>query len=221
MKSPCLPDFEPPCGVSHEEQEHYLLGLLTSQLSLARAICSDSPFAAVLQKRLIVLQRIFFAIASKYHSKESVRNVSDTEAGEDGPQKKPVLTESTASGTQALIEMGVKTGVSLVFSLLRQNWQLSQQHGSISLGNDVLQTALEVTRSLPSLSLANENKIPSLGLSTLNQVTSFLKNVSLPQSGVDVGGKRLALELVLALATQRGSLRYSMGTGRGSGTFFG
>ena len=110
-------------------------------------------------------------------------------------------------GTQALIEMGVRTGVSLVFSLLRQNWQLSAQQGFISLGNDVLVTALDVVRSLPALSLSNENKIPSLGISTMNQITEFLKTFSLPSSIVDTAGKRTALELVLALATHRGSLR--------------
>ena len=36
----------------------------------------------------------------------------------------------------------------------------------------------------------------------------FLKNVASPQTGVDVVGRRLACELVLALAAQRGSLRY-------------
>ena len=40
------------------------------------------------------------------------------------------------------------------------------------------------------------------------QVTSFLKSAMQMKSGADVTGKRLAAELVLALAAQRGSLCY-------------
>ncbi len=72
MKGPALPDFESET-VSAEEQQHYLNSLLSSQLQLARAVCSDSPFASVLQKRFIVLQRIFYAICAKYHEPEKTR----------------------------------------------------------------------------------------------------------------------------------------------------
>lgn len=68
-KGPNLPDYEHD-GVTREEQEHYLDALLTSQISLARTVCSDTPFAAVLQQKLIVLQRIFYAVWSKHHEKE-------------------------------------------------------------------------------------------------------------------------------------------------------
>ena len=66
--------------------------------------------------------------------------------------------------------MGVKTGLSLLFSLLRQNWMFSEQLGGSNLCTDVLQTALEVLSSMPPLSLVNQNKLPTLGLNTLNQV---------------------------------------------------
>lgn len=72
MKGPGLPDFESE-EVSTDEQQHYLNALLSSQLQLARAVCSDSPFASVLQKRFIVLQRIFYAICSKYHDPDKSR----------------------------------------------------------------------------------------------------------------------------------------------------
>ena len=72
MKGPGLPDFESEV-VSTDEQQHYLNALLSSQLQLARAVCSDSPFASMLQKRFIVLQRIFYAICSKYHDPDKSR----------------------------------------------------------------------------------------------------------------------------------------------------
>ena len=108
------------------------------------------------------------------------------------------------SSSDALMEMGVKTGLSFIFSLLRQSWT----NEGVNLCNDVLQTALGVVCSLPPLSLTNETRLPALGLNALDQVSGFLKSMSMPHSGADRHGKQLASELVLALAAQRGSLRY-------------
>lgn len=47
-----------------------------------------------------------------------------------------------------------------------------------------------------------------MGLDCLAQVTTFLKGVTMPNSGADILGRRLASELLLGLASQRGSLRY-------------
>jgi len=62
-----LPDYcvELP---SVEELEHQRNALLKGQLALARPMCSDSPFSAILQQRLIILQRIFYAISTRYRS---------------------------------------------------------------------------------------------------------------------------------------------------------
>ncbi|XP_016139643.1 LOW QUALITY PROTEIN: probable E3 ubiquitin-protein ligase HERC1 [Sinocyclocheilus grahami] len=53
-----------------------------------------------------------------------------------------------------------------------------------------------------------QSKIPPMGLDCLAQVTTFLKGVTMRNSGADVVGRRLASELLLGLAAQRGSLRY-------------
>lgn len=193
--------------LSSEEQEHYLNALLKSQLALARMVCADSPFAAILQKRLVILQRIFFAVAHKYHDAEKLRQQQQIEQQNNHNDEGHGAADKMRTGTEALIEMGVKTGLSLIFSLLRQQWTMSQNGRELSLCNDVLKTALEVVCSLPPLSLANESKLPTLGLSTLTQVTTFLKGVTMPNAAADLLGKRLASELVLALAAQRGSLR--------------
>ncbi len=221
LKGPPLPDFdhEP---LSAEEQEHYLNSLLTSQLTLARATCSDSLFSTVLHKRMIVLSRIFYAIGSKYHEKDRRRYQQQAEDAVAHSEEGKTGMDKSRSGMDALIEMGVKTMMSLLFSLLKQNWMLIQHFPSressdlavareppvVNLCNDVLQTALHVVGNLPPLSLASESKLPALGLDTLAQVTEFLKTITLPNSGADCLGKRLASELVLALAAQRGSLRY-------------
>ncbi|KAG7482603.1 putative E3 ubiquitin-protein ligase HERC1 isoform X2 [Solea senegalensis] len=214
LKGPQLPDFERE-SLSSDEQEHYLDALLSSQLALAKMVCSDSPFAAALRKRVLVLQRIFYALSNKYHDKGKVKQQPHSPENNSGSADLHSVSERPRSSTDALIEMGVRTGLSLLFALLRQSWMMPPPPspsgvpgGNINLCNDVIHTAIDVVSSLPPLSLANESKIPPMGLDCLAQVTTFLKGVTMPNSGADILGRRLASELLLGLASQRGSLRY-------------
>ncbi|CAG5849679.1 unnamed protein product [Menidia menidia] len=216
LKGPQLPDFERE-SLSSDEQEHYLDALLGSQLALAQTVCSDSPFAAALRRRVLVLQRIFYALSNKYHDKGRAKQPPHSPESSAGSADPLAVSERPRSSTDALIEMGVRTGLSLLFALLRQSWMLPPASaaaagggggGGVSLCNDVIRTAIDVVSSLPPLSLANESKIPAMGLDCLAQVTGFLKGVTMPSSGADTLGRRLACELLLGLAAQRGSLRY-------------
>ncbi|MGH0120210.1 UNVERIFIED_CONTAM: hypothetical protein FKN15_006371 [Acipenser sinensis] len=207
LKGPQLPDFERE-SLSSDEQEHYLDALLSSQLALAKMVCSDSPFAATLRKRLLVLQRIFYALSNKYHDKGKVKQQPHSPENNSGSSDIHSVSERPRSSTDALIEMGVRTGLSLLFALLRQSWMMPPPGPGLNLCNDVIHTAIDVISSLPPLSLANESKIPPMGLDCLSQVTTFLKGVTMPNSGADILGRRLASELLLGLAAQRGSLRY-------------
>uniref|UniRef100_A0A8D0YSR9 HECT-type E3 ubiquitin transferase n=1 Tax=Sus scrofa TaxID=9823 RepID=A0A8D0YSR9_PIG len=207
LKGPQLPDFERE-SLSSDEQDHYLDALLSSQLALAKMVCSDSPFAGALRKRLLVLQRVFYALSNKYHDKGKVKQQQHSPESSSGSADVHSVSERPRSSTDALIEMGVRTGLSLLFALLRQSWMMPVSGPGLSLCNDVIHTAIEVVSSLPPLSLANESKIPPMGLDCLSQVTTFLKGVTIPNSGADILGRRLASELLLGLAAQRGSLRY-------------
>ncbi|XP_069758992.1 probable E3 ubiquitin-protein ligase HERC1 isoform X8 [Narcine bancroftii] len=207
LKGPQLPDFERE-SLSNDEQEHYLDALLSSQLALAKMVCSDSPFAAALWKRLLVLQRVFYALSNKYHDKGKVKQQQHSPESSSGSVDIHSVGERPRSSTDALIEMGVRTGLSLLFALLRQSWMVPSTVSGLNLCNDVIHTAIDVISSLPPLSLANESKIPAMGLDCLSQVTTFLKGVTMPNSGADILGRRLASELLLGLAAQRGSLRY-------------
>lgn len=209
LKGPQLPDFERE-SLSSDEQEHYLDALLGSQLALAKTVCSDSPFAAALRRRVLVLQRIFYALSNKYHDKGKVKQQPHSPESGAGAADAHSVSERPRSSTDALIEMGVRTGLSLLFALLRQSWMTPPPGGAggVNLCNDVIHTAIDVVGSLPPLSLANESKIPPMGLDCLAQVTGFLKGVTMPNSGADILGRRLASELLLGLAAQRGSLRY-------------
>uniref|UniRef100_A0AAV2IR35 RCC1-like domain-containing protein n=1 Tax=Knipowitschia caucasica TaxID=637954 RepID=A0AAV2IR35_KNICA len=215
---PRLPDFECESCASAEKDE-YLTSLLHSQRWLTHRMLTRTSYNCSLQHRLVVLQRIFHALHNKYHDK--FRTHLPSQGADTGPQNGQVEMASelflpagsckVKMGTDVLIEMGVRTGLSLLFSLLQQNWRFAASVPPESmLCNDVLSTALSVLASLPPLSLANENKIPSVGLDCLAQVGDFLKKTSVNAGagGADVMGRRLSLELLLGLAMQRGSLRY-------------
>ena len=201
LKGPHLPDYERGTPTV-EEQEQFLNDLLASQLSLARGSCIDSPFYSCLRRRLVILQRIFCAISGKFHKGTDSRNsakVPNSHSALDSQQHASQLK----CGTDALIEMGVKTGLSLFFALFRQSWQMGQG----GLCNDVLNTGLEVISSLPPLSLSHDSKLPELGLESLKQVSNFLKVTSVPNSGADEKGRLLAHQLLLKIQLQRGSLQ--------------
>ncbi|KAI1904845.1 hypothetical protein AGOR_G00009860 [Albula goreensis] len=209
---PRLPDFQYESSAA-EEREEYLSALLHSQRCLAHRMLARTPYSLSLHHRTVVLQRIYYALHSKYHDRfratPPAQSTTSAEGGALEPASEPWSPGARVkSGTDVLIEMGVRTGLSLLFALLQQNWHQARQDPSLALCNDVLATASSVLSSLPPLSLANENKIPTVGLDCLAQVADFLKKTSVSSSGADRAGRRLALELLLGLAMQRGSLRF-------------
>ncbi|XP_048738015.2 probable E3 ubiquitin-protein ligase HERC1 isoform X3 [Ostrea edulis] len=212
LKGPTLTDYDQE-QVTVEEQEHLINALLGHQRNLAKTVSSLSRFSKVLQKRLIILQRVYQAVSYKHHirklsTEDSPLNTSVTGKSEDDKSHSGF---SMPQGNDALLELGVKTGINILFSLLRQNWVLAKQTGQFSFCNDILQTALSVVANFPPLSLSNETKLTPLGVDSLNQINVFLQQAANPNSEADLTGQRLAAELMIALATQRGSLRYVLG----------
>uniref|UniRef100_A0A2C9KCS9 B30.2/SPRY domain-containing protein n=1 Tax=Biomphalaria glabrata TaxID=6526 RepID=A0A2C9KCS9_BIOGL len=210
LKGPTLPDFNPSQeGYNLDEQEHLLDSLLANQLFLAEVVSSNTPFAQILMKRVLVLQRMYYAISQKYHaildsSTAPIVATLDLKKIQSQEHAEPL----SPMGSDALIKICVKTGLSMLFSLFRQNWALASCAGQISYCNDVFITALDVVSSLPPLSLANENKLTSLGSESLSSVTKFLRLAATPQSGADLQGQQLASQLMLSIAMQRGLLHH-------------
>lgn len=64
-----LPTFQydPPLP---NDLNHYITTLLTSQLQLAKDVCSSTQFSVILKQRLLLLKRIYYALLMKYHDKE-------------------------------------------------------------------------------------------------------------------------------------------------------
>lgn len=70
---------------------------------------------------------------------------------------------------------------------------------SDTLCNDVLETALNVLRGLPPLSLSNTNQLPELGIKSLRQVEEFLTKFCRVKATGDEQGKELTRKRVPCL----------------------
>jgi E3 ubiquitin-protein ligase HERC1 len=202
LRGPLLPDFERGTA-SQNEQDQFLNDLLSSQLTLARIVSSDSPFYSTLRRRLAILQRIFCALSAKFHNKGKQNLLCGVNLNPNDQSQGKTKATDVKCGKDVLVEMGIKTGLTLLFSLLRQSWSSGQ--GIIC--NDVLATASSVLSSLPPLSLSVDSKIPDLGLESLRQVSEFLKSTTSTQSTADTNGRRLSCELLLRIGVHRGSLK--------------
>lgn len=137
--------------------------------------------------------------------------------------------EDKVTGNAVLVELGIKTSLSMVFTLLKQSWSqvewnkqlfltLSQVPGLdvpplmsttspvINLPNEILKLVLDVLLEIPSLSLSNSKSLSHLSWTCLNQSTVFLEWAISPASNVDAQGKTLALQILLSLSMHYGSL---------------
>lgn len=72
-----------------------------------------------------------------------------------------------------------------MLTLLQQSWDT----GGGAICKSVLRSARDVIAALPPLALANETQLSRLGVDSLEQVTNFLLDASLPSGGADVQGK--------------------------------
>ena len=156
---------------------------------------------------------------------ESTTSSSRGSVSSQGTQRGP-RSEEKLTGNSFLMEVGIKTGLSLMFTLLKQAWaqhawqlQLQQalsQSSSISLAPapdvnlpvQVLKSVLDILNTIPPLSLNNPKALSQVAETCLNQSLEFLQWVMSPTSNVDTQGKSLALQVMLSLYLQRGSLMY-------------
>ena len=175
LEGPLLADFE--AGLLTIDDHHQLIdSLITTQHYLACVFYSNTPFSVKLSKQCAVLHRIYYAIFSEFHICQS-----DQGRSLSAPSAKTSSQEDAGAvfpnANMVLVEFGVKTGLSMIFALFRQNWTLAKQLGQYSLTNEVLETAITTVSSLPPLSLAFESKLSPLGIDALNEITQFLRSV--------------------------------------------
>lgn len=215
--------------------EHICQGL-SQHLEKAVVTVSDVPAYLILERQRIVWGRVIRAVQQQIYLAENFkriftnRNKEEAEAREgEKDEDKATLSPSSEkiAGNEILVEMGIKTGLGVVFTLLKQAWaQLAWQRQveeqlqaagktlslpsfsspQISLPNEVLRSVLDVLKGIAPLSLANDKMLSKMSIECLKQSAEFLDWIVGPEAWVDEEGKRLALEITLNLALQRGSL---------------
>ena len=200
----------------------------------------ETPSVIILLRMQFIWERILKAFGSESYTrvnmqrviaalqKEEQMSLESSDASEEMKEPSKASAEKK-SGNEVLVEMGVKTGLSVVFSLLKQAWaQLAwqkqleltlQQSGAvvpfssssgvvpvISLPNEVLKSILDILKGIAPLSLSNKRALSSLSETCLSQSREFLEWIVRPDSCVDNEGKRLAMEIMLSVTLQYGDL---------------
>lgn len=210
---------------------------LSSYLKRAVSPTLEIPSVMILLRMGLVWERILEACGSESYTRTNIQRVIvalqkeeqislESDNGEETKEVSKASTEKK-SGNEMLVEMGVKTGLSVVFSLLKQTWaQLAwqkqleltlQQSGAVqlpalgaapvvSLPNEVLKSILDIMKGIPPLSLSNKRALSSLSNTCLTQSCEFLEWIIKPDSYVGSEGKRLAVEIMLSIALQYGDL---------------
>ncbi|XP_052127098.1 probable E3 ubiquitin-protein ligase HERC1 [Frankliniella occidentalis] len=136
------------CCLRCSSTVYNIANLLSSQLDLARTVCSETPFATILLQRLLILERIYYAFRHKYHNKDKVRSLSVIPEEDRCRDCTIVQLERASSAPNALLEMGVRTGLTLMFALIQQSWQFTIPSEGPNLSHQVLQTASDVVRMM-------------------------------------------------------------------------
>ena len=201
--------------------------------NIARAVSSvaETPALMLMKRQSLVWQRVVSAREQHTYSEGNLKRALATLQGTEGSfdvRKQSDVAEALLDspekrvGNEILVELGVKTGLTVVFALLRQCWsQLTWQKlieqqlpsGSPlrslpqpSLPNDVLRSVLLILKGIPPLSLSNAKSLNKLSACCLEQATEFLYSIVQADSYVDREGKRLACEIMLNLVLQQGTL---------------
>lgn len=223
-----FPDFGASC-LNREVLQRLCL-LLWRSLRKALYPLGRTPSVVLLSQQRTVWARVIHGVGEFYtqeNLKTTMARLKEAEDTVSSDQKESLKQKHGSvegrSANDILIEAGVRTGLSVIFSLLRQAWaqcawqrqveEQMKQSGAVfplpppsNLPNEVLRSALTIFRDLPSLSLSNPKGLSSLSVSCLSEGKEFLQSILSPESVVDGDGKRLATEILLRLAMQEGNL---------------
>lgn len=197
---------------------------------------TDMPCMAITERRVGLWRRVLGACEAHSYSDGNIRRAIQSQTSEQDRGEKEVDETDTIerrpveklSGNEILVEIGVKSTLTMMFTLLRQAWQqlawqkqLEQtlatstlavssrsqfRAPTINLPNEILRSTLGILQAIPPLSFSNERSISSLGVGCLKESTEFLLWVISPESMVDEEGKRLAAETTLSISLQYGTL---------------
>ncbi|VVC31643.1 Hypothetical protein CINCED_3A017272 [Cinara cedri] len=179
--------------------------IIISHQILASKYYDSLVFSKRLQKKLLFLHRFYDVLFNKYYTPKDgtlFKIFLPPNPIEETP--KPVVK---LSGQQAVIQLTVKTGLTMFFTLLKQSWE-NKNENDINMGLEVLSTALTLMRELSPLSLGSKAELPQIGLDCLDNVMHFVKECLTSDFIKNMSVKEQLAELSLLLAYQRESLIY-------------
>ncbi len=226
-----FPDFG-----AHELQPSAISNICSSLLAnVNRSLVSlsDTPSVLVTEAMCSVWYHVLHSVTADLLGSANVKRILTSmkedmkiESEESLDEVKKDTPDVKQSANDVLVETGVKTGLTVVFSLLKQAWsQLAWQKQieqtlaasgtivpfseiapQINLPNEVLKSVLSILDTIPPLALSNQRTLSKLSISCLEQSAQFLEWILQPDSLVDAEGKRLACEITFLLVLQQGSL---------------
>lgn len=227
-----FPDFG-----AHELQPSAISTICSSLLSdVNRSLVSltDTPAVLMTEAMSSVWYHVLHSVTADLFSSANTKRVLTSMKAEMKIESEESLDETKKESSnvikqtanEVLVETGVRTGLTVVFSLLKQAWsQLAWQKqieqaisasGSvvpfsgitpqINLPNEVLKSILGILDTISPLALSNQKTLSKLSLSCLEQSAQFLEWILKPDSLVDADGKRLSCEISFTLVLQQGNL---------------
>ncbi|ESN90894.1 hypothetical protein HELRODRAFT_90701 [Helobdella robusta] len=198
--------------IPHDEIKKVTYLFLKCQGALMFALSRQSACSTLMEKHLAVLNRMLHADSLLYQNRT-------TSLFEIHKPKKNFSTPSNGQARSTLfvnnpfLEFSIKTGLSMVFSLLRENWVIDKSlrtllpnYNKNSMSCGVLQAAVNAVSAMPPLSLSDDNLLTELGVYSLNEILKFLKSSCHDMSELNKNGQRLACELMLLMCLKRGHL---------------
>ncbi|XP_027837521.2 probable E3 ubiquitin-protein ligase HERC1 [Aphis gossypii] len=180
--------------------------IIISHHELARRYYDSLTFSKRLQKKIALLSTLYDILHVKYYLSKEDKSVQISMTPQNSIDEtiKPV---AKLTGQQVLIQLTVKTGLTMFFTLLKQSWENKDSNG-INMGLEVLNTALTLMRELNPLSLGSKAELPQLGLDCLDNIMHFVKECLNADFIQNMNVKEQLAELSLLLAYQRESLIY-------------
>ena len=175
---------------------------LTQTLLQQQKFCNkETPFSLLLRQRILVVTRILIGLARSSKEKEKI---SSKKSKNIHSSSLLVKENSKKSSSSPLLDLSVKTGIRLIFILLKECWELDDGIDS-DICREFIQNVSEILGNLPKLSLY-DTEMSSLSKNTLDNIDDFLKKIILPSSNVNESDKISSLSLLSSFCGHRGSL---------------
>ncbi|XP_076824506.1 E3 ubiquitin-protein ligase HERC2-like isoform X1 [Clavelina lepadiformis] len=206
----------------HEQLEERLKILLKQQEKLSLASALTAPSLNTIVKQLCITYHHFQSVVSSNKHEEPASEVSNTSSELNMEAQKSSITADLAvtklpNPWERLSHIGSRFSFSFAFFFLRRLWRMGED---TDLCTELLQDTLEAFREMPLACLFNKSLISSSWLDLVERSDKFLRSVmygddtgsssSLARNEIPFHDQHIALNLLMELSLQRGTLSYML-----------